>query len=84
MVETKQMCLGSLGAQACLDSQGAQVCLGSPEAQASLDSQGAQVYLDSQGFLSMFLHSHHLEKLWVSYNCFLLVQVFTFEDTKGR
>lgn len=75
MVETKQMCLGSPGAQACLDSQGAQVCLGSPEAQA---------YLDSQGFLSMFLHSHHLEKLWVSYNCFLLVQVFTFEDTKGR
>lgn len=63
MVETKQMCLGSLGAQACLDSQGAQVCLGSPEAQASLDSQGAQAYLDSQGFLSMFLHSHHLEKL---------------------
>lgn len=54
MVETKQMCLGSLGAQ---------VCLGSPEAQASLDSQGAQAYLDSQGFLSMFLHSHHLEKL---------------------
>lgn len=75
MVETKQMCLGSPGAQ---------VCLGSPGAQARLDSQGAQVCLGSQGFLSMFLHSHHLEKLWVSYNCFLLVQVFTFEDTKGR
>lgn len=49
-----------------------QVCLGSPGAQMSLDSQGAQESLGSQVFLSMFLHSPHLEKLWVSYNCFLL------------
>lgn len=52
--------------QSCLSDQMVetkQVCLGSPGAQMSLDSQGAQESLGSQVFLSMFLHSPHLEKL---------------------